>query len=97
MNSSASSPANAQLHPNNNTDLNLVPKEASQGSLNEGNALNYSLRRTWIDGIGLYITTRELRTQKNLSSDIESDIETIRMFNLDKLNEGCPKWLCRDA
>ena len=97
VNSPASSTDNTLVHPTNTTDLNLVPEEASQGSLNEEVAPNYPLRRTWVDGIGPYITTGELRVQIDVSSNIESDSETMRMFNLDKLNEGRPKWLHSDA
>jgi len=38
-----------------------------------------------------------LRTQTEISLDTESEFETVKMFNLDKLNEDCPKWLRRDA
>lgn len=96
MNSPASSPTNTPLQPNTIVDLNLVPEEVTQDSFNEDTTPNFSLRRTWVDGTGPYITTGELRVQTDLSSDIESDSETVRMFNLDNLNDGCPEWVCRD-
>lgn len=50
-----------------------------------------------MDGTGPYITIGELRTQTKISLDIKSESETMKMFNLDKLNEGHPEWLHRDA
>ena len=38
-----------------------------------------------------------MRTQTELSSDTESDFEIVRLFNLDKLNEGRSEWLCWNA
>ena len=55
VNSPPSSPTNTPLQPNNITDLNLVPEEATQDSFNEDTTPNFSLRRTWVDGIGPYI------------------------------------------
>ena len=78
-------------------DLNLVPEEASQGSLNEEATPSYPLRRTWVEGTGPYITTGELGVETDVSSDTESDSDTVRMFNLDMLNEGCPEWLHSDV
>ena len=50
-----------------------------------------------VEGTGPYITTGELRVETDVSSDIESDSDTVRMFNLDMLNEGHPEWLRSDA
>ena len=61
MNSPASSPNNTPLQPNTITGLNLVPEEVTQDSVNEDTTPNFSLRRTWVDGTGPYITTGELR------------------------------------
>lgn len=44
VNSPTSSPGNAPLHPKHSPNLNMVPEEASQGSYNEENAPNNSLR-----------------------------------------------------
>lgn len=97
MNSPASSTDNTPVIPTNATDLNLVPEEASQGSLNEEATPSYPIRRTLVDGTGPYITTGELRVQTDVSSDTESDSEMVRIFNLDQLNDGRPKWLRSDA
>ena len=43
------------------------------------------------------LITGKLRTQIELSSDTESDFEIVRLFNLDKLNEVRPEWLCWNA
>ena len=85
MNSPTSSPTITPLHPNQNINLNLDHEEESQGSHNEENAPNP------------YLITGELRTQTELSSDTESDFEIVRLFNLDKLNEGRSEWLCWNA
>ena len=47
VNSPTSSTDNTPIHPTNTMDLNLVPEEASQGSLNEEATPSYPLRRTW--------------------------------------------------
>ena len=97
MNSLTSSPTTTPLLPNQKINLNLDHEEESQGYHNEENAPNPSLRWTWVDGIGPYLITGELRTQTELSSDTESDFEIVRLFNLDKLNEGRSEWLCWNA
>ena len=97
VNSFASSTDNTLVIPTNATDLNLVPEDASQGSLNEEATPSYPLRRTLVDGTGPYITTGELRVQTDVSSDTESGFEMVRIFNLDQLNDGCPEWLRSDA
>nr|POF20332.1 hypothetical protein CFP56_54090 [Quercus suber] len=97
VNSPTSSNDNSSIHPTNTPDLNLVPEEAPQGSPNEEVDPNCPFRRTWVDGTGPYITTGELNVQTDASSDTESDSEIVRMFNLDKLNEGRPEWARSNA
>lgn len=36
------------------------------------------------------------RDYSRAGSEIDSD-ETVVMFKLDRLNEGCPEWICRDT
>ena len=50
-----------------------------------------------MDGTGPYITTGELREHIEIRSDTKSEFETVKVFNLDKLNEDHPEWLRRDA
>ena len=97
VNSTASSTDNTPLHPTTTTDLNLVQEETLQGSINEETGLNYPLRETWIEGTGPFLTTGDLRVQTGVNSDTDSDSETVRMFNLDMLNEGRPEWVRSDA
>lgn len=45
-----------------------------------------TLRWTWVDGDGPFITMRELRDTHTASFETESSSATITMFNLDSLN-----------
>lgn len=52
-----------------------------------------TLKWTWVDGAGLFITTGEMRDNHPSSSGTESSSATVTMFNLDKLNEDRPEVL----
>lgn len=45
-----------------------------------------SLRWTWVDGDGPFITNGEMRDTHLASSETESSSATVTMFNLDNLN-----------
>lgn len=49
------------------------------------------------DDDGPFMTNGEMREIPRASSEIESETVTVTMFNLNKLNEEHPEWLCRDA
>ena len=55
-----------------------------------------SLRWTWVEGNGPFMTTGTLREDTRSDSTTDSD-ETMLLFNLDRLNEDRPEWVCRDA
>ncbi|XP_030959335.1 uncharacterized protein LOC115981322 [Quercus lobata] len=48
----------------------------------------------WVNGAGPFMTNGEFREVTESSSATESDFETMIMFNLDRLNEDRPEWLC---
>nr|POE68623.1 hypothetical protein CFP56_62623 [Quercus suber] len=54
---------------------------------------NNTLHWTWVNEARTFMTNGELREATKSSSAIESDSETVVMFNLDKLNEDRPIWL----
>ena len=55
-----------------------------------------NLHWTWIGEHGPFMTNGTLRENSRSNSDTDSD-ETVLMFNLDRLNEGYPDWVRRDA
>ena len=48
----------------------------------------------WVNGAGPFMNNGEFREVTESSSATESDFETVVMFNLDRLNEDRPEWLC---
>lgn len=56
-------------------------------------AVNSSLRWTWVERHGPFLTIGELRNSTRPDTDTESDSKTAIMFNLDKLNEDRPEWV----
>jgi len=107
------SPASSPNHPNRNAEPILTFEEALHDTQTQNQnhedasnialqppwtyPTNSSLRWTWVDGTGPYITTGELREHIEIRSDTKSEFETVKVFNLDKLNEDHPEWLRRDA
>ena len=109
LNSPTSSP-NHPPNPINSTNHNLDhtlhtfqpfdhnPKSFATFTLRPSCALpsRSNLHWTWIGEHGLFTTNGTLRENSRSNSDTDSD-ETVLMFNLDRLNEGYPDWVRRDA
>ena len=58
---------------------------------------NNSMHWMWVNEVDPFMTNGELREVTESSSAIESDSETVVIFNIDRLNDEHPMWLCGTA
>ena len=59
-------------------------------SNSQGGQTNGTIRWTWVNEAGPFMTNGELREISESSSATVSESETVVMFNLDRLNENRP-------
>nr|POE90949.1 hypothetical protein CFP56_05321 [Quercus suber] len=102
---SPTSPSDTSHNQNLNLNLHADPLLEPNPSLNSNTSLhatqenqnNNSLHEMWVNGIGPFFTNGELREATGSSSTTESDSEMVVLFNLDRLNDNHPEWLCGNA
>ena len=88
------SPANHITHaipPLNQNPPSNIPTDLSPDQETQNNS---TMQWMWVNGVGPFMTNGEFREVTESSSATESDFETVIMFNLDRLNEDRPEWLC---
>ena len=100
-------PVNTPISPSLNPPPNpqtLPPRDISPVSNppidmpnSQGGQTNGTIRWTWVNEAGPFMTNGELREISESSSATVSESETVVMFNLDRLNENRPDWLLGDA
>ena len=78
-------------------DISPVSNPPIDMSNSQGGQTNGTIRWTWVNEAGPFMINGELREISEASSATVSESDTVVMFNLDRLNENRPDWLCGDA
>ena len=81
-------PPNPQMLPPR--DISPVSNPPIDMSNSQGGQTNGTIRWTWVNEAGPFMTNGELREISEASSAIVSESDTVVMFNLDRLNENRP-------
>nr|POF25750.1 hypothetical protein CFP56_56168 [Quercus suber] len=99
------SPFDAPHNQNLNLNMHADPPSEPNSSLNSNTSMHAtqenhnhnSLHEMWVNGIGPFLMNGELREATGSYLAIETDSETVVLFNLDRRNDNRPKWLRGDA